>query len=118
MIWAEIADIHRFKDPEHLCSYSGLTPTVSQSASTVHYGAISKEGSKHLRWILTESIYSHKRFNPDSQLSKFHSKIERKRGKQKATRQQLGSCCTSCSGFQNNEPHHSHGFNPVAKPAA
>jgi len=71
--------------PGALCSYAGLTPTVSQSASTCHHGAISKEGSKHLRWILIESVHIHKRFNSDSQLSKFCSKIEKKRGKQKAT---------------------------------
>jgi transposase len=119
LIWAEIADIHRFPDPEHLCSYAGLTPTVSQSASTVHYGAISKEGSKHLRWILTESIYTHKRFDPNSQLSKFHSKIEKKRGKQKATTAAARKLLHVLFWMlQNNEPYHSHGSNPVQKPAA
>ncbi|MFA5313686.1 MAG: transposase [Methanomassiliicoccales archaeon] len=29
VIFAEIGDVQRFPDPEHLCSYAGLTPTVS-----------------------------------------------------------------------------------------
>ncbi|MGD0817639.1 MAG: IS110 family transposase, partial [Methanomassiliicoccales archaeon] len=119
LIWAEIADIHRFKDPEHLSSYAGLTPTVSQSASTVHYGAISKEGSKHLRWILIESVHVHIRYNPDSQLSKFHSKIEKKKGNQRATTAAARKLLHVLFWMlQNNEPYHSHGFNPVRKPAA
>jgi len=59
LIFAEIADIRRFRDPENLCSYAGLTPTVNQSASSVHYGGVSREGSKYLRWILTESAHIH-----------------------------------------------------------
>lgn len=70
VIFAEIGEVHRFPDAEHLCSYAGLTPTVSQSASSCHYGGISKEGSKQLRWILTEAVYSHVRVEPDSNLSK------------------------------------------------
>lgn len=85
LIWAEIADISRFASPEHLCSYAGLTPTVSQSASSCYYGGVSKEGSKHLRWILIESVHVHRRYAPETSLSAFASRIERKRGKQKAT---------------------------------
>jgi transposase len=34
--FAEIADVHRFSDPEHPASCAGLVPSVSQSASTCH----------------------------------------------------------------------------------
>ena len=43
LIHAEIDDIDRFPEPEKLAAYAGLVPTVRQSASTVHYGGISKE---------------------------------------------------------------------------
>lgn len=119
LIWAEIADISRFQDAEHLCSYAGLTPTVSQSASTVHYGGVSKEGSKHLRWILIESTHVHKRYNAGSALSQFHARIERKRGKQKATVAAARKLLHIIYWMLvRNEPYHGHGSNLEIKPAA
>ena len=119
VIFAEIGDVRRFPDPEHLCSYAGLTPTVSQSASSVHYGGISKEGSKQLRWILTEVVHSHHRFEPSSNLSRFYDKIARKRGKQKAAMAAARKLLHIIYWMMlNGEPYHSHGFNPVIKPAA
>ena len=84
LILAEIDDIRRFPHPENLCAYAGLVPTVRQSASSVHYGAISKGGSSYLRWMLTEAVLTHTRCEPDSRLSRFHAKVARRRGKQKA----------------------------------
>ena len=119
VIFAEIGEVRRFPDPEHLCSYAGLTPTVSQSASSVHYGGISKEGSKQLRWILTEAVHSHRRFEPDSNLSRFYDKISRKRGKHKATTAAARKLLHIIYWMMlNGEEYHSHGFNPVLKPAA
>jgi len=119
VIYAEIGDVRRFPDPEHLCSYAGLTPTVSQSASSVHYGGISKEGSKQLRWILTEVVHTHHRFEPGSNLSRFYDKIAKKRGKQKAAMAAARKLLhiTYCM-MLNGESYHGHGFNPVAKPVA
>jgi len=119
VILAEIGDVRRFPDPEHLCSYAGLTPTVSQSASSVHYGGISKEGSKQLRWILTEVVHSHHRFEPSSNLSRFYDKIARKRGKQKAAMAAARKLLHIIYWMMlTGETYHSHGFNPVLKPAA
>lgn len=119
VIFAEIGDVRRFPDPEHLCSYAGLTPTVSQSASSVHYGGISKEGSKQLRWIPTEAVHSHRRFEPASNLSRFYDKIAKKRGKQKAAMAAARKLLHVIYWMMlNGEEYHSHGFNPVAKPAA
>ena len=116
LIWAEIADVNRFPDPEHLCSYAGLTPTVSQSASKSHYGGVSKEGSKYLRWILTESTFIHIMNCPDSRLSHFHARVARRRGKQKAT------VATARKLLHwmliNGEEHRSQGLDLGAKPAA
>jgi len=113
LIHAEIDDVHRFPHPAKLCAYAGLVPTVSQSASTVRYGGISKEGSSYLRWILTEAVYSHIRFNPDSRLSSFHARIERRRGKQKAaiaTARKLIHIIYWM--LVRHEQYHSHGSNP------
>jgi transposase len=48
-ILTEIGDILRFSDPEKLCSYAGLVPSVHQSGTTKYYGHITKQGSKMLR---------------------------------------------------------------------
>lgn len=113
LIHAEIDDIRRFSHPEKLCAYAGLVPTVSQSASSVRYGGVSKEGSSYLRWILTETVHIHKMFHPDSQLSRFHTRIARRRGKQKAaiaTARKLLHIIYWM--LVRHEQYHSQGFNP------
>ena len=116
LILAEVDDVHRFHHPEKLCAYAGLVPTVSQSASSVKYGSISKDGSAYLRWILTESVHVHTRYDPSSQLSRFHERIAKRRGKRVAT------VATSRKLLRiiywmlvRHEPFHSHGFNPVKR---
>jgi transposase len=114
LIRAEIDDIHRFPRPENLCAYAGLVPTVRQSASSVHYGAISKDGSSYLRWMLTEAVHTHTRCEQDSRLSRFHAKVARRRGKQKAivaTARKL--LLIIYWMLRTKEPYHSQGFNPV-----
>ena len=118
LILAEIDDIHRFSSPEKLCAYAGLVPTVHQSASKVSYGGISKDGSKYLRWILTEAVHIHVRVCPDSRLSRFHSRIARRRCKQIAviaTAKKL--LHTIYWMLLKEEEYHSHGLNPVEKAA-
>ncbi len=113
LIRAEIDDIHRFQRPENLSAYAGLVPTVRQSASSVHYGAISKVGSSYLRWMLTEAVHTHTRCEPDSRLSRFHAKVARRRGKQKAivaTARKL--LLIIYWMLRTKEPYHSQGFNP------
>jgi transposase len=113
LIHAEIDDIRRFAHPEKLCSYAGLAPTVSQSASSVKYGSISKEGSAYLRWILTEAVHIHLKNDPGSRLSKFYSRIERRRGKHKATIATARKLMHIIYWMLlNKEPYHGHGFNP------
>ncbi len=116
LILAEVDDVRRFHHPEKLCAYAGLVPTVSQSASCVRYGSISKDGSAYLRWILTESVHVHTRYDPGSQLSRFHARVAKRRGKRIAT------VATSRKLLRiiywmlvRHEPFHSHGFNPVKR---
>ena len=116
LILAEVDDVRRFHHPEKLCAYAGLVPTVSQSASSVKYGCISKDGSAYLRWILTESVHVHTRYEPGSQLSRFHARLTKRRGRRVAT------VATSRKLLRiiywmlvRHEPFHSHGFNPVKR---
>lgn len=54
LVLAEIGQIDRFPSAKQLCSYAGLVPTIRASAGKVHRGALTKQGSKYLRWILIE----------------------------------------------------------------
>jgi len=56
VICAEIGDITRFGKPGQLCSWAGLTPRHYESDVKVIRGHVSKQGSRMLRWALTEAI--------------------------------------------------------------
>jgi transposase len=56
VICAEIGDITRFGKPGQLCSRAGLTPRHRESDVKVIRGHCSKQGSRILRWALTEAI--------------------------------------------------------------
>jgi transposase len=58
-IVAAIGDIGRFKSPQKLVSYFGLTPRVRQSGLGVaHHGRISKVGRSHARAMLVEAAWA------------------------------------------------------------
>lgn len=57
LLKSEIDDISRFKSFNRLCSYAGLAPRVSQSGNKIHHGALSKNRSKNIQWILLENTY-------------------------------------------------------------
>jgi transposase len=56
VIVAEIGDVTRFKRPEQLCSWAGLTPRHRESDLKVARGPITKQGSPILRWALIEAV--------------------------------------------------------------
>lgn len=78
-ILAEIGDYLDFKKPEQLASWAGLVPSVYQSADKLITGGITKQGSKHLRWILVQVAHaiSHAK---GGKLKKFFLKIKAKKG--------------------------------------
>jgi len=49
LILSEIEDINRFPNPEKLCSYAGVVPTIHQSGETMRMGSVKKESSGFLR---------------------------------------------------------------------
>lgn len=83
LIMSEIADIRRFKDPKHLCSYAGLVPSTYQSGNTLKHGRITKQGSRWLRWILTQN--AHLAVRKDDVLRTFYIRVSKRKGKKAAT---------------------------------
>jgi transposase len=56
VICAEIGDITRFRTPGQLASWAGLTPRHYESDTKVIRGHVSRQGSRMLRWAVTEAI--------------------------------------------------------------
>jgi transposase len=56
VIVAEIGDIRRFPGPGQLGSWAGLTPRHYESDLKVIRGHVTKQGSRMLRWAVTEAI--------------------------------------------------------------
>jgi transposase len=82
LLVAEIGDVHRFPDAERLCACMGIVPSVRQSGSRTVYGPITKEGSRWVRWALTQAVHTHVRY--DTRLTRFHHRLAKKKGKQVA----------------------------------
>lgn len=51
----EIDELERFSSPNHLVSYAGLSPSLYSSGGKSHYGKITKQGNRWLRWAMTEA---------------------------------------------------------------
>lgn len=56
LISGEIADINRFPDHEHLCSYAKLVPGTRQSGDT-QYQRTDVKGSQMLNWIMVQCVF-------------------------------------------------------------
>jgi transposase len=52
---SEIGDVARFGSPRKLIGYAGLAPAVHQSGDRSRTGALSKAGSRTLRWAAVEA---------------------------------------------------------------
>ena len=85
VIASEIGDISRFPHSDNLCSYAGLVPSTYSSGGRTRHGGITKHGSSMLRSVLCECVLSHKRIRKDSNISRFHARLARKKGNPKAT---------------------------------
>jgi transposase len=78
---AEIGDISRFRSPEQLCSWAGLTPKHRESDEHVIRGRITKQGSPLVRWAAVEAISKNR--GGDKLRADYH-RIAERRGKFKA----------------------------------
>ncbi len=77
----EIGDITRFRSPEALCSWAGLTPRHRESDTKVVRGKITKQGSKLVRWAALEAIV---RYHGGPPLRDGFHRIAERRGTNKA----------------------------------
>ena len=61
---AEIGDFTRFKNASAFYSYLGLVPSLSESGESSTSGSITKTGNSHVRKLLIESAWHHRRRLP------------------------------------------------------
>lgn len=78
LISSEIADINRFPDAEHLCSYAKLAPGVHQSGDN-QFQKKDRTGNHMLNWMMIQCTHVHV-LNCNSSISKHYNKIRETRG--------------------------------------
>lgn len=81
-ILAEVGNIHDFPHSDKLAKWVGITPSVYQSANTNLSGPITKQGSKHLRWICIEC--AHAAVRTPGKLQSYFLRILPRKGYKKA----------------------------------
>jgi transposase len=78
-IASRIGDIERFKRPDSLANYFGLTPGCRNSGeATQRLGSITKQGSKMVRYLLNQAVIRVLRF--DGALRAWFKRIKKRRG--------------------------------------
>ncbi len=78
LISSEIADINRFPDYDHLCSYAKLVPGTHQSGEK-QYQKNDRKGSDMLSWIMIQCTHLHAR-TCDSSITKHYNKLKARKG--------------------------------------
>jgi transposase len=78
LVIAEVGDVTRFPSARHLASFAGLTPRVRNSGERVRLGAISHQGSAHLRWGLIQAAQT--AIRAEGPLKATYERIQRRRG--------------------------------------
>jgi transposase len=79
---AEIGDVARFAAPRKLIGYAGLAPKISQSGDRSSTGALSKAGSRTLRWAAVEA--AHQSWRATNAWRELYADITRRAGKNPA----------------------------------
>lgn len=78
-IASRIGPIERFKSPGSLANYWGLTPGCRNSGeATDRLGSITKQGSKIVRYLLSQAVVTVLRF--DGEMRKWYKRIKKRRG--------------------------------------
>ena len=79
---SEIGDVARFATPRKLIGYAGLAPRVHQSGERSRTGALSKAGSRTLRWAAVEA--AHAAWRPTNPWHELYAGIAQRAGKNPA----------------------------------
>jgi transposase len=81
-IATEIGDVSRFATPRKLIAYAGLAPKVDQSGDRSRTGALSKAGSRTLRWAAVEA--AHQAWRESNPWHELYTSIAARAGKNPA----------------------------------
>jgi transposase len=79
---AEIGEVSRFPGPGKLIGYAGLAPRVSQSGERSATGALSKAGSRTLRWAAVEA--ANNAWRPSNPWHRHYLRVSARHGKNPA----------------------------------
>jgi transposase len=79
---AEIGEVARFRSPGKLIAYAGLAPRVSQSGERSQTGALSKAGSRTLRWAAVEA--ANQAWRPANPWHRHYLRVSARHGKNPA----------------------------------
>ena len=79
---AEIGDVARFSSPRKLVGYAGMAPRVNQSGDRSRTGALSKAGSRTLRWAAVEA--AHQAWRPTNPWHELYTDLAERAGKNPA----------------------------------
>jgi len=82
-ILAEIGDAKRFSNSKQIAAWTGLVPSLHQSAGVCVLGSITKQGSKWLRWNMVEVAHAAVRVR-DSRFRALFLRVVAKKGKKTA----------------------------------
>lgn len=52
---SEIDDVRRFRRPDHMVSWCGMCPRVSQSGDSLYYGRMKKASNRMVNWYLIQA---------------------------------------------------------------
>ena len=107
LVKSEIGSIGRFPFGERLCSYAGLVPSTRASGARVRHGAITKEGSRWLRWVMVQAAQTHvHRF--DSTVTRMYNRVAQRRGHRVALIAAAHKLLLVCySVLKNRRPYYS-----------
>ena len=84
-ILAEIGDIKRFPDKQHLASYAGVVPRADNSGQKVSDGRPVKKGNMQLKSFLCTAVKGMLKAGQETAVSKFYRKKAEYQPAQKAT---------------------------------
>lgn len=85
-IVAEAAPLERFQHPKALACFAGLVPSDHSTGGRTTHGSITREGSRYLRWALTQAVMACMRAGrgPGLAVGRWVEKRQRRMGKGKA----------------------------------
>jgi len=79
---SEIGEVSRFASPRKLIGYAGLSPKINQSGDRSRTGALSKAGSRTLRWAAVEAAQH--AWRPSNPWHRLYTDLAERHGKNPA----------------------------------